>query len=272
MGLRAKRAEAFRDRHILITGGTSGIGRTLALQANRYRARVSVLAFHDHLISRLQALAPDIHVIGVDVRDGFALDEAISESMLVNGPVDTLVTSAGIVHPAAFPDLSDDHFIDHLNVNYLGTLRAIRSVIPGMLERRSGSIVMMSSLAAQLGVFGYGAYGPSKYAVRGLFETLRVELAPHNIDVLCVFPPDVYTSMLAYEELHRPDELKAMGGPAAVEPEDVVDAIVKGLTARRSRIFIGFESRFIAKVSALAPRLVDAVVDRDIRRSRKARG
>jgi 3-dehydrosphinganine reductase len=257
----------FSGKHVLVTGGTSGIGRALAIRARESGARVSVLARDDRLIAETEDLIPGVHAVGVDVRDRDAVGEAIDDCVVRHGNVNFLFTSAGIVFPANFFDLSNDDFLNQTEVNYLGTLWVVRSVLPGMREDGAGEIVLMSSLAGQLGVYGYGAYGPSKYAVRGLFETLRVELAPVGVKAFCVFPPDVKTPMLTEEERHKPDELRAMGGPPPVTADMVVDAITKGVARNRPRIYIGLQSRLIAKAAALLPGLVDAVVDRDIRKA-----
>ncbi|MZE52588.1 SDR family NAD(P)-dependent oxidoreductase [Streptomyces sp. SID5770] len=262
-----KNDQIFSGKHVLITGGTSGIGRALAIRASKCGARVSILARDDRLIAEIQDLIPGVHAVGVEVQDRNAVGKAVDACVLRHGNVNFLFASAGIVFPAAFSKLSDDDFLSQTEVNYLGTLWAVRSVLPGMQKDGAGEIVLMSSLAGHLGVFGYGAYGPSKYAIRGLFETLRVELAPVGVKAFCVFPPDVKTPMLAEEERHKPDELRAMGGPPAITADMVVDAIIKGVSRNRPRIFIGFHSKFIAKAAALLPGLVDAVVDRDIRKA-----
>jgi 3-dehydrosphinganine reductase len=121
---------------------------------------------------------------------------------------DVLVTSAGSARPGYFIELDDAVFREQMELDYFGTLHAVRAVVPSMIERGRGHVVTVASTAALVGVFGYSAYAPAKYAVRGLSETLRSELAPLGIVVACAFPPDTETPGLAEENcIRRPTDL-----------------------------------------------------------------
>ena len=113
-----------------------------------------------------------------------------------------------------------------MEVDYFGTLHAVRAVVPSMIERQRGHLVLVGSTAALIGVFGYSAYAPAKYAVRGLAETLRVELAPHGIVVACVYPPDTKTPGL------RPRE---RAQAARDRPDLGVDQATRGRTQWHGR-------------------------------------
>jgi 3-dehydrosphinganine reductase len=169
-------------------------------------------------------------------------------------------------------ELPDSEFEREMRVNYLGTLWPIRAVVPSMIERRTGSIVSISSFAALLGVFGMGAYTPSKYAVRGLLETLRLELKPHGIHVACVFPTDVDTPMLEHEvPLHPPEQDAMQGKVKPVSPEVVVEAILDGLARRRPRIYPGRSTPLLARVVGTAPEMTARINDRLIRKAARRR-
>ena len=90
-----------------------------------------------------------------------------------------------------------------MEIDYFGTLHAVRAVVPAMVERRRGHLVLVSSTVAHVGVYGYSAYAPAKHAVRGLAETLRPELKPHGITVACAYPPDTDTPGYAEENRHK---------------------------------------------------------------------
>ena len=124
-----------------------------------------------------------------------------------------------------------------MDVNYFGMVNVVRAVVPSMIERRRGSIVGVSSAAGLVGVFGYSAYTPTKFAVRGFLETLRAELAPYGIHVGCSFPPDTDTPQLADEEQYKPKETKAISGtikPLSAErvAANILDGIEKERFAR----------------------------------------
>jgi 3-dehydrosphinganine reductase len=111
-------------------------------------------------------------------------------------------------------------------VNYFGTLYVLRAVLPAMRARRQGRVVLVSSGAALTGIFGYGAYGPSKFAVRGLAETLQAELKADNVAVSIAYPPDTETPQLVEEEKTKPAETKRITSVAATWSADAVAAAI----------------------------------------------
>ena len=141
-----------------------------------------------------------------------------------------------------------------------------------MIERRTGSIIGVSSAAGIIGVFGYTAYGPAKFAVRGLLEALRGELAPHGIHVGCCYPPDVDTPQLAYENRFKPDETRAISGNIKpISPEQVANCIVDGIDRGRFALIPDRATRPLAVGAGLAPGLITRVTDRTVTRARAAR-
>lgn len=257
--------------HVLVTGGSSGIGLATVRRVAARGARVSVLAVDNDDMDLLAANPPSgvngFEAVAVDVRDRPALTAAIDAVVRSNGPVDVLVTSAGIGRPRYFDTEDDAEFENEMAVNYFGTLWAVRAVVPSMIERHRGAIVCISSAAALFGVFGYSAYTPTKYAVRGLCETLRTELAPHGIHVACVFPADVDTPLLAAEEPLKMPELRALSGKVRpIPPERVADAILAAVEKERHRVFSDKRTHALARVAEIAPslgtRLTDWLVSR----------
>jgi 3-dehydrosphinganine reductase len=209
----------------------------------------------------------------VDVADEAALQRAIGEVTDEQGPCDVLVASAGLTYPGYFDELPDEQFRQLMEVNYFGLLYAIRAVAPSMVARQQGSIVGVSSAAGLIGVFGYSAYVPTKYAVRGLLETLRAEMVPHGIHVGCVFPPDTDTAQLAFEEPLKPAETKAITG--AIKPisaERVARATVEGIEAGRFWITADVQTRLLARFGGLGREVLARDFDRKARRAGRNRG
>jgi 3-dehydrosphinganine reductase len=271
--------QAFAGRHAVITGGSSGIGLATAGELLARGADVSVFA---RGADRLEAAAgalreahPDRVVLTrvVDVADRDAVTAAIAEVTAESsggGPCDVLITSAGLARPGYFHELPDEVFREMIDVDYFGTLWPIRAVVPSMIERRSGSVVGVASAAGLIGVFGYTAYGPAKFAVRGLFEALRQELAPHGVHVGCVYPPDVDTPQLAYENQFKPSETRAISG--AIKPltaEAVARTIVAGIERRRFSIIPDVQTSLLARTAGLVPEVYAKVFDRQIRGARR---
>lgn len=179
-----------------------------------------------------------VTIHAADVGDAAQVYGAVAGAVAHHGPCDLLITSAGIARPGHFLELEGDQFERQLRVNYFGTLHGVRAVVPGIVERRRGGIVAISSAAGLLGVFGYSAYGPTEYAVRGLCDVLRTELKPHGVDVGCVFPTDVDTPQFAGEQPYLPDETRAISGTVKpVSADGVANAILHGVAKERASIF-----------------------------------
>jgi len=171
------------------------------------------------------------------------------------GPLDFLITSAGMAHPGYFDDLPVEIFEHSMAVNYFGTLYAIKSVLPAMLERKRGHLVLISSGAGLIGLFGYTPYGPTKFALRGLAESLRGELKGTGVHISIVYPPDTDTPQLEAENKTKPLETKMITGSAKMwRAEGVADVIVRGIKKQAFVITPGMEMAFLARLhSVLAP-------------------
>lgn len=253
--------------HALITGGSSGIGlETARLLASRGLTVSLVARREDVLAAAAAELSGTVLTASADVSDQAALTDAIRSLEAQAGPVDVLVTSAGQARPGHFLELDDEVFRRMMEVDYFGTLHAIRAVAPGMARRGRGSIVAVSSGAALIGLFGYTAYGPAKFAVRGLMEALRSELKPYGVHVACVYPPDVDTPQLAEENEFKPAETAAISGAVKpLAPQVVARDIVKAIDDGSFAVYPG---RGMALLSGLGPLLAPVVrrlVDRKVR-------
>ncbi|WP_328836048.1 SDR family oxidoreductase [Streptomyces europaeiscabiei] len=294
MRLRSTRPLDIGSSHVIVTGGSSGIGLATARLLAARGAKLSLIA---RGAERLDTAAKEVSTAATDapaairrttaaaqgtpaaaqrasaaaraadVADQAALTRAIAELEAEQAqPCDTLITSAGLARPGHFLDLPDDVFRQMIEVDYFGTLHAVRAVAPGMVERGYGSVVGVSSAAGLLGVFGYSAYGPAKFAVRGLMESVRAELTPRGVHVGVVFPPDVDTPQLAEENRWKPRETRAVGG--TIKPltaEKVAAAIVKGIDRRRFTICPDTGTRALARFGSVLMPLLNREFDRRVR-------
>lgn len=257
--------------HVCITGGSSGIGLALAEECVRRGAKVSIVARDAGRLAaardRIGAGAPgaSVEAAAADVVDPPALGGAIGALVGALGPVDVLVTSAGYSHPGRFVDLDAAVFRDQIEVDYLGTLNAVREVVPSMVERRRGHLVLVSSTVAFVGIYGYSAYAPAKHAVRGLAETLRPELKPHGITVACAYPPDTQTPGFDRENESKPAITKRISGGIPPRPAaTVAAAIVKGIERNRLVITADPTTAALARAAALLAPVLHPFLDRHL--------
>lgn len=259
------------NKVVLVTGGSSGIGLAAAKILANMGAHVWLSARRKELLesaleqvnaARLEQ-TQNCGYVSADLSDASQAEKVIREVTSSAGVPDVLFNSAGITQPGYIQNLSIDIFERLMDVNYFGTVYVTKAILPDMLKRRSGHIINISSMAGYLGVFGYSAYGASKYAVTGFSEVMRAELKPQGIRVSVAFPPDTDTPQLAYEEPFKPAETKAISGNAkALSADRVADSILNQAEKGRFMIFPGMDSRlFYVLTSKLPKRLVFSILD-----------
>lgn len=259
-------------RHVVVTGGSSGIGLEITRQLLKSGARVTVLALDDRNARRLRLRGqPHLVVAAADLTDPEQVASAVQAGRAAHGGVQSLITCAGIVTPGYFHLLKDSDLRRQMEVNYFGTVHAVRHVLPDLLTHCGGSITCISSAAGLLGAFGYGAYSPSKFAVRGLCEVLRQEYKPHGITVTGVYPPDVDTPMLAAEQVCKPPELLALSsGKHPLSAQEVAQAVLVGTRAGRAEVLPGVSTKAIRFAAGVFPGVVQRYLDFKITRARRA--
>jgi 3-oxoacyl-[acyl-carrier protein] reductase len=178
------------SRVAIVTGGAQGIGRAVAERLARSGARVAIWDLDADLA---QATAASIGGaatgIGIDVTDVAAVSDAARQLEDDAGAIDILVTSAGIAGPNLKTwDYPLDEWAKIMRINVDGTLHCCRAVIPGMLKRNYGRLVLVASIAGKEGNANASAYSASKAAVIALTKSLGKELAANDIAVNCITP------------------------------------------------------------------------------------
>ncbi len=182
------------------------------------------------------------------------------------GGLDVLVNNAGSMTLGLFSEITLERHAAAMEANYTGHLTMTHLLLPAIKESKQGRIVFVSSVAGFLGIYGYSAYSPAKFAMTGLAECLRQELKDSGVTVSVAFPPDTETPMLTYEKDHGLAETKALAGKVKPKSADfVAGRIVSGAMAGKFEIFFELESPVIRFVKAFAPRIFFAVIDRIIR-------
>jgi 3-dehydrosphinganine reductase len=258
-----------RGTHAIVTGGSQGIGLSTARILADRGARVSLIARDQgRLDEAVRAVGPGAVAASADVTDPAAVDRAVAELGATQGPCDLLVAAAGASHPGYFEELELEHFRAQMDLNYFGTLNAVRAVLGGMVERGHGGIVGVSSAAGLVGVFGFGAYAPSKYAVRGLMDVLRAEVEAKGVYVGCAFPPDTLTPGFETENLIKPPETAAVsGGIKPKLPEEIGAGLVRGIEKDRHVITFDPQTALLAHGGGLVAPIAYRLMDREVRRT-----
>lgn len=232
--------------HVIVTGGSSGIGLEVAKLYARRGASLTLIArdmprLEDARRQLLSLAQVEIDIATVDVSIEADVLSAIADAEAKLGPCDILVTSAGVVEPGHFETLSGEVFAAQVNINLLGTANAVRAVHAGMKTRGKGRIMIVSSGAALIGIYGYTAYCASKSALTGFAEALAQEAREAGIIVSICFPPDTFTPQFERELVKRPAEAQRLMGkaPPWTAPA-VADRIVRAIDRGAPRLYFGF--------------------------------
>jgi 3-oxoacyl-[acyl-carrier protein] reductase len=211
----------------LITGATEGIGRAIAFALGRAGYQVGVCA---RTPSKLRTLLDELAAAGITAAGypadvGLEADVATLMSHLATalGPIDVLVNNAGIAVLKPFAELTLDEWDATMATNLRSLFLVTRAVLPGMRERRRGSIVNISSLAGRNGFAGGTAYTASKHAVLGFSRSLMLEVRADNVRVIAICPGSVDTPLM------RTQTAFATRLEKILQPEDVADTVLAAL-------------------------------------------
>jgi len=212
---------------IVITGASSGIGLATAKLLSSRGHALLLLARRVEPMNALNL--PNTLCRAVDVTDIDAFSAAVKEAEQQFGPVDALVNNAGVMLLGGVDQQNPTEWEHMLNVNVKGLLNGVHAVTKGMIERKAGTIINISSVAGRKTFPNHVVYVDTKFAVHGMSENLREELSPHNVRVIVIAPGAVETELLSHT---TNDEIKAgyqewkqeMGGKV-LSAEDVAHAI-----------------------------------------------
>jgi len=261
----------FRQKHVVITGGSSGIGLAAAKLLREAGAHVTLVARNEERLAAAQKELErygglELHAVRLDVGDPQAVTAAVGQ--LSWRPVDMLINNAGVVMPGHFLELPQGQFEEMMRINFMGAVQMTRALLPPMIERGEGHVAFVSSLAGLMGIFGYTAYSASKFALRGFAEALRCEVRPKKIHVSVCYPPDTDTPQHTFEQQYQPPEAKAIAGNAkCLSADEVARKLLQGMAAKRFHIVPGGSARFADVAYRLFPGMVRSMFDSDVRKA-----
>lgn len=263
---------------VVITGGSSGLGMGLA---RRHLAKGHTVVLMARNGARLQqacdeltaedACRGSVHHVACDVGDAEATGVALDRIHGSFGGPARLICSAGILTHARF-DETNPREVEHvMRVNFLGAVNTVHAALPHMRAASAPEIILIASIAATMGVYGYSSYCASKHALLGWAESIRYELAPQGFRVVVALPPEFDSPMVDPDRIQRSKENLAVA--RSIPPiglQQAIDAVMTGIDGRSHTIVPSFAARAVLAAHRMAPGLTRWVASRKIRSVRRA--
>ncbi|MEX2590493.1 MAG: SDR family oxidoreductase [Chitinophagales bacterium] len=249
----------FKDKSIVITGATSGLGRRLAEILLSYSAHVTAIGRNKEALSELEALAKksngEILCISCDVGDYEQCKSAFKKILDHFGKVDVLINNAGITNISKFePGKHVEVTKSLFQTNFFGAVNCTELAYNSIVQHK-GSIVNISSVAGYSPLMGRTAYSASKHAMHGFFDTLRTELKEHGVNVMMACPTFIQTG------IRTSAEQKVQGETLSVDY--VANKILKGIVKRKRLLLIGKTATFAYWINKLFPETYEKIMIRN---------
>ena len=258
-------ANSLKSKVVLVTGASRGIGKACAIHFASKGAKVAITGRDQ---GDLQATFDSMKTVGndnevllvtCDLTDRekvrFLIDKVVDRF----GTIDILVNNAGQNISGAIEDLDTTNLNYIFQLNVFGPLWLMQGVIPIMKSRQSGQIINVSSIAGRRGFPFGGGYCASKFALNGLTEVARVELAKYNIHVLLVMPAGTDTNFIS-DTIRCSQDFVERANVSLMKPEYVAGQIVKALEKKKRAVIIGNKGKVILTLNWLSGKIADVLL------------
>ncbi len=255
----------YKDKHILIVGGSEGIGLALSKELSKYGANLTLLSRNQSKLNdAIQTIGDkSTDTISSDITKYDVLEEKLTALCEKKSVPDIVVNCAGFSHPGFFEEVSIEDERKMMDLNYFGTMNVLKILLPKMANRGSGHVVNVSSICGFLGLFGYSGYCGSKFAVIGLSEALKREYLPKGISVSVACPPGTKTPGFDEENKIKPKEVLDIEEKAKVlTPEEVAHSILKQVSKKKFMIIPSLDGKLAYYLNKFAPAALEQFIKR----------
>jgi NAD(P)-dependent dehydrogenase (short-subunit alcohol dehydrogenase family) len=262
----------WKNKTVLVTGGSSGLGRVIAEAFAAAGAKLAIAALEADAVARaaeeMRAAGHDVLGVHADITRQADVDRLFAESLGRFGRLDVLVNNAGRSMRGAVLDTTPEQFRDLMELNLIALVRCTRAAVPELLKNR-GHVVNIGSLASKSAARWVGAYPATKFAVAAYSQQLRLELGPQGLHVLLVCPGPIERKdarLYPLEGLENiPERARTPGAGvrvSAIPPQKLASAILSACERRRPEIVLPGRARWLFALSQLWPTLGDWIVRR----------
>jgi short-subunit dehydrogenase len=254
----------FKNKVVIVTGASSGIGKAVSLEFARYGSKVVLAARSEEkladIVSEIMKIGGEASYVKTDVSIEEDCKKLIEKTVEKYGAIDILINNAGLSMRASFIDVDLRVLHRLMNVNFWGTVYCTKYALPYLIERK-GSLVGVSSVAGFHGLPARTGYSASKFAMHGFLETIRIENLRNGLHVMIIAPGFTSTEIRKHaltssgqEQGESPiDEQRLMS------PEYVARWVLKGIRKKRRNKLLTWDGRLTALFQRIVPGFVDWV-------------
>ena len=253
----------FHDKVVIVTGASSGIGKETALAFGRAGARVVMVARRGELLRQIAGEYPQLQLrpLPADITRSDAANEIVATTLREFGRIDILVNNAGLGQRGPFAELNFDDARRVMDINFFALLRCTQAVVPVLRRQGAGQIVNISSIVGVIATPQNSIYCASKFAVRALSDSLRLELRSAGIDVITIVPGHTNTPFFKNQIItnNSPSWFSSMRGQS---PARVATAILRACRYRRREVVLTLHGIVGFWAKRLFPGFVDWCLSR----------
>jgi dehydrogenase/reductase SDR family protein 7B len=255
----------FKNKIIWVTGASSGIGEALCYQLNQMGAKLIISSRNREALYQVKnncKINPlDVHVLALDLENTDSLKDITNEALKIFNKIDIVIHSGGISQRSLALETELSVAQRLMNVNFWGTVALTQYLLPSMLSKNTGHVVVISSLVGKFGTKFRSAYSASKHALHGYFDSLRSEIDP-AIKITIVCPGFIKTNVTINalkadgSKQNSMDDAQANGMPAnqcAIE-------IIKAISAGKEEVYIGGKEKYGVLLKRFLPTLFSRIV------------
>ncbi len=255
---------AFYGKTALITGGASGLGRLHAIQLSEMGAKVAILDLNEKALTETAAISPNIIPFKCDVANLKQVQEIVNSLEKEIGKIDRFIHCAAIMPGGLLMDFDADAVNKVMIINYGGMINVCHTVIPRMLKRNSGDVIIYGSTAGLVPISRFGAYGATKAATNLYAKVLIRENKKSAIRFQLVCPPAVDTPLINQAKEDGPIFLKNAQKTHRniISPEEVVRSVEKCLEKGQKLNYPG-QAKWINLLQGIVPSLLDKMAQRE---------
>jgi short-subunit dehydrogenase len=250
----------FKDKVVLITGASSGIGRASAIQFAKKGAVIILIARNkDKLVQTdkdLKKFNVSTFVCECDVSDKTQVEKMSKIVLEKYGSIDILVNNAGFAIYGSVSNLTIEEIESQMATNYFGMIYCIKNFLPSMIKKKMGHIVNVASVAGSFGLPGIASYCASKFAILGFSEGLKHELKGTGIGVTVVSPIMVRTNFFDHSSFEKMPKYS----PTSLNAETVANAILKASNSPRLEIIVPSVVRVVVWMKSTFPYLINPIL------------